>query len=263
MASEEGEQIARMGRRRSVSVEGQSLRSQFHILAPPGPCGYLPEQTSRMEYEQFVRISADEYAARMLGGWRRFGRSLFRPRCVSCDACRPIRVDVRRFAPNRSQRRTRARNEEEITLTIGTARVSVDALDLYQRFHAFQETAKGWPSHEENDVHSFVESFIDNPFPTEEWRYTIDGRLVGLGFVDALPPVGLSAIYFVHDPDERARSLGTWNVLRLIEEAANRGLPHLYLGYYVADCRSMAYKSAFRPNELWQAGGAWTPFRDA
>jgi len=249
-----------MDRRWTESAEGQPLQSRFHFLAHPGACGYLPEQTSRMEYEQFARISAEEYAARMLGGWRRFGRCLFRPRCSACDACRPIRVDVRRFSPNRSQRRTRARNEHDLTLTIASPRPSAESLDLYHRFHAFQETAKGWPSQDDNDAASFAESFLDNPFPTEEWRYTLDGRLVGLGFVDHLPPVGLSAIYFVHDPDERARSLGTWNVLRLIEETANRGLPHLYLGYYIADCRSMAYKSAFEPNETRSPDGLWRPF---
>jgi arginine-tRNA-protein transferase len=213
-----------------------------------------------MEYEQFARISAEEYAARMLGGWRRFGRSLFRPRCTACNACRPIRVDVRRFSPNRSQRRVRAKNECDVTLTIGSPRLTRDALSLYDRFHAFQATTKGWPSHEGHDAQSFAESFLDNPFPTEQWRYELNGRLIGLGFVDVLPPVGLSAIYFVHDPEERSRSLGTWNVLRLIEETTARGLPHLYLGYHVADCRSMAYKSAFRPNEVRHANGDWRPF---
>jgi arginine-tRNA-protein transferase len=216
-----------------------------------------------MEYEQFARISAEEYAARMLGGWRRFGRSLFRPRCTACNACRPIRVDVRRFSPNRSQRRTRAKNERDVALTIGPPRLERDGLELYHRFHAYQAAAKGWPSHEGHDARSFAESFLDNPFPTEQWRYTLDGRLIGLGFVDVLPPIGLSAIYFVHEPAERSRSLGTWNILRLIEETARRKLPHLYLGYYVAECRSMAYKAAFRPSEVRHANGDWRPFLEA
>ena len=79
-------------------------------------------------------------------------------------------------------------------------------------------------------------------FPTEEWSYILDGMLVGVGMVDSLP-VGLSAIYFVHDPDHHRRGLGTWNILCLIDEARRRGLPHLYLGYWVADCLSLAYKS--------------------
>ena len=79
---------------------------------------------------------------------------------------------------------------------------------------------------------------------------------MGLGLVDALP-VGLSAIYFVHDPDHLDRGLGTWNVLSLIDETRRRGLPHLYLGYWVADCVSLSYKASFRPHQILNADGRW------
>ncbi len=97
---------------------------------------------------------------------------------------------------------------------------------------------------------------MDNPFPTEEWSYFVGDRLIGVGYVDVLPG-GLSAIYFFYDPDEKKRSLGTWNVLSLIDEARRRGLPHAYLGYYVAGCGSMAYKAAFRPHQLLGPDGRW------
>ena len=101
--------------------------------------------------------------------------------------------------------------------------------------------------------------YVANPFPTEEWSYWISGTLVGLGYVDALPE-GLSAIYFVHAPDEHRRSLGTFNILTLIDAARRRGLPHVYLGYYVEGCRSLEYKARFRPHEVLN-GGAWTGAR--
>ena len=78
--------------------------------------------------------------------------------------------------------------------------------------------------------------------------------------MDALPN-GLSAIYFFYDPDERDRSLGTFNVLRVIDSAAARGIPHVYLGYYVEGCRSLEYKARFRPNEVLGRAGTWQPFR--
>ena len=68
-----------------------------------------------------------------------------------------------------------------------------------------------------------------------------------------------SAIYFFHDPGEHKRSLGTLNILRLIEAASHRGLPHVYLGYYVKGCRSLEYKARFRPNEVFAAAG-WEAF---
>ena len=101
---------------------------------------------------------------------------------------------------------------------------------------------------------------MDNPFPTQEWCYFLDGRLVGVGYVDDLPQ-GLSAIYFFYDPAHRNRSLGTWNVLNVIDVAAARGIPHVYLGYYVAGCQSMAYKTRFVPNQILGEDGRWHDFR--
>ena len=60
--------------------------------------------------------------------------------------------------------------------------------------------------------------------------------------------------------DERPHSPGTWNVLSLLDRCAAAGLPHLYLGYYVADCPSMRYKARFRPNQVLGAGGRWREF---
>ena len=82
------------------------------------------------------------------------------------------------------------------------------------------------------------------------------GSLVGLGLVDALP-VGLSAIYFVRDPEQHHRGLGTWNILCLIDEARRRAMPHVYLGYWVADCVSLSYKASFRPHEILGTDGLW------
>jgi len=39
-------------------------------------------------------------------------------------------------------------------------------------------------------------------------------------------------------------------VVAQIEIARARGIPHVYLGYKVEECRSLQYKSRFRPHEL-------------
>ena len=73
-------------------------------------------------------------------------------------------------------------------------------------------------------------------------------------------PAGLSAIYFFYDPEERQRSLGTYNVLCVIDEARRRGLSYAYLGYYVEGSPAMAYKTQFRPNQLRGGDGVWRDF---
>lgn len=131
---------------------------------------------------------------------------------------------------------------------------------LYDRYHAFQADAKGWPLHPAKDAAGYAQSFVDNPFPTQEWCYYLGGRLIAVGYVDDLP-AGLSAIYFFYEPELRHRSLGTWNVLNLLAAAAARGLPHVYLGYYVVGAQTMAYKAQFTPNQLLDSDGEWHDFR--
>jgi arginyl-tRNA--protein-N-Asp/Glu arginylyltransferase len=236
------------------------MLSLFHYVAPPNDCGYLPGRTWRQEYELVGTMTPAEYMARMQTGWRRFGNMMFRPRCPECQACRSLRVPVATFRPNRSQRRCREMNAGQVRVSIGRPEVTREKLDLYDRYHAFQSDTKGWRIHEPKDADEYVSTFVDNPFPTEEWCYTLDGRLIGVGYVDVLPE-GMSAIYFYYEPDLRERSLGTWNVLCHLESAAQRGLPHVYLGYFVAGCRSLEYKANFAPNEMIGPDGVWRPFR--
>jgi arginine-tRNA-protein transferase len=237
------------------------METLFQYIAPPSQCGYLPEQLWSLEYEIVAQIAPEEYMGRMAAGWRRFGNMIFRPRCPGCTACRSLRVLVHQFRPNRSQRRARQANERDLTLVIGEPSVTRAKLRLYDHYHAYQATHKAWPLHPAKDAASYAHSFVDNPFPTEEWCYYLGRQLVGVGYVDALPG-GLSAIYFFYDPDQRWRSPGTWNVLRLIEECQHRRLPHLYLGYYVAGCASLEYKANFLPNQVLHPDGQWRAFRD-
>jgi len=243
------------------------MESLFRYVSAPAACTYLPEQRASLEYEIVTRLSKAEYQQRMLDGWRRFGHMLFRPACAACTACRALRVHAGRFRPDRSQRRARRDNEGAVRMEVGEPSVTDEKLRLYDRFHEHQSATIGWPYHGAKDADSYIDAFVVQPFPVEEWRYYLDDRLVGVGYVDVLPaagerlPGGLSAIYFFYDPDERRRSLGTWNVFCVIAEAARRRLPFAYLGYYVGGCRSLEYKARFVPNQLRDPDGVWRDFR--
>jgi arginyl-tRNA--protein-N-Asp/Glu arginylyltransferase len=240
------------------------MESLFQYVAPPTRCGYLPQQKWSLEYEYVASMTQAEYLERLLDNWRRFGNMLFRPVCETCRACRSLRVVVSSFRPDRSQRRCRQANEGVIELRIGKPSVNRAKLVLYDRYHAFQADRKGWPRHAPRDASSYAESFVHHPFPVEEWCYYLKDQLIGIGYVDVLPDSpagGLSAIYFFYDPRRRERSLGTWNILCLIEEAAKRRLPYVYLGYYVEGCGSMSYKTRFVPNQLRGTDGVWRDFR--
>jgi arginine-tRNA-protein transferase len=153
-------------------------------------------------------------------------------------------------------------NHQHVQLEIAEPNITDEKLELYRRYHEFQAEHKGWPEHRGNSEDDYRESFVENPIPTEEWTYRINGKLVGVGYVDVVP-TGLSAIYFYYDPDFRSRSLGTWNVLSIIEEARRRGLEYVYLGFFVRGCSSLSYKANFHPHErLNPQSGIWQPIQE-
>ena len=235
------------------------MESLLTFTTPPSACTYLPDRAAQLQYEIVGALAPHEYQERLQQGWRRFGHSLFRPQCSTCRECRSVRVPAAAFRPDRASRRAWAANETDVRLVIGAPAPSRDKLDLYDRFHRHQSETKGWPAHGPKDAIDYVQSFALNPFDTEEWCYYLGDRLVGVGYVDRLP-IGLSAIYFFHDPADAGRSLGTFNVLSTIRNARESGLPYVYLGYYVAGCRSLEYKGRFRPNEVLLPGGQWVRF---
>jgi arginyl-tRNA--protein-N-Asp/Glu arginylyltransferase len=231
------------------------MLSLARFFGPPERCEFLPDRVRRMQYEMVRQLTPAEYMERMTQGWRRFGHAMFIHSCPSCRMCQSLRVPVGTFRADRSQVRAWRANQSDVRILIGTPSLSPVKQALFERFQRHQQEAKGWPASSGEETLSFV----DNPFPTEEWCYYVDDRLVGVGYVDSLPGA-LSAIYFFYDPVERRRSLGTFNVLSVIHAARQRELPHAYLGYYVAGCRSLEYKARFRPNEVLTADGAWAPF---
>lgn len=227
----------------------------------PALCDYRPDHLCLRENIHVISLDRNEYSALLVQGWRRFGHSLFRIRCLGSETCRQLRIDANLFRPSRSQRRCRALNEGTIRLEIGRPACTPEKLAVLDRFHTDRAARRDWPPHAAGDGETYNASFVDNPFPSQEWCYFIDDILVGVGYVDQLP-VGLSAIYFAHDPAHHARSLGTWNVLNLIDRASSLGLPHIYLGQYSARCPSLAYKGSFRPCELRGDDGRWRELND-
>jgi len=126
--------------------------------------------------------------------------------------------------------------------------VNDERLALYHRWHASRERDRGWTP-ALLDEREYVLSFaLPHPAVREVAYFDQENRLVGVGICDETPHAW-SAVYFYYDPGWAARSLGVANVIAQAELARARGLAHLYLGYRVDACPSMAYKARFRPQE--------------
>ena len=223
---------------------------------PPEPCHYAPGHKSEFEYLCVEAIEPGEYLELLRAGWRRFGRTLFRQSCSGPGACRALRVDVDRFRPDRSQRRARNANEALSVSASQRPGSVVRELPCSNGSTPSARKPEDGLRQDSDDVAEFAASFLDNPLPTQEWCYHLGEDLVGIGYVDVTAG-GLSGIYFVRDPTFGDRSLGTWNVLCLLERARVLGVPHVYLGYYTDGCMSLQYKGRFRPNQVLERDGCW------
>jgi len=59
-----------------------------------------------------------------------------------------------------------------------------------------------------------------------------------------------SANYSFYNPKYKNRSLGSFLILKLIEQAKKEKIEYLYLGYYIKECKKMSYKINFKPIEI-------------
>lgn len=222
----------------------------------PTPCPYLMGRTSRLPLRLPVRaLNRKELDKRLVAGDRRQGLLLYRPDCPECSACEPIRVDVARFRPGRTQRRIFARGEQAIHVRLGSPQTCDEYVALYNEHKRARGLATGETAIDSDGYRSFL---ADSCCETFELRYFLDEQLLGIAITDRSRD-SLSAVYCYFDPKHEKLSPGTYSILKQVELCRQWGLRYLYLGLYIADCRAMAYKDRFLPHERL-VDGQWLRF---
>jgi leucyl-tRNA---protein transferase len=228
---------------------------QWYLTAPQD-CPYLAgREMQTVLADPAASLGAGRFGHLLAEGFRRSGRFVYRHQCPFCSACVPVRVPVARFRPNRSQRRCLHRNVD-LQLCI-TAMPDLDEhMALFRRYLLVRHPGGGMDALTPEDYADMLSDRHSDVFLIE---CRLEGDLVAVAVTDATP-AGLSAIYTFFDPDHGARSLGSYGILLQVGEALRRGLPHLYLGYWIADSHKMSYKTRFQPCE-GLIGGAWRSLR--
>ncbi len=232
-------------------------RPQFFYTTAPLPCPYVEGRIERKVVTEITGPDADDVHDRLSrAGFRRSHNIAYAPVCPSCSACVPIRIPVARFTPGRTQRKCLRAN----SLVEGFDVPAHATTEQYALFGHYQAARHGEGDMAAMTFFDYRAMIEDTPIETfvVEFREP-DDRLVGACLTDRLAD-GLSAVYSFFDPALDRRSLGSYSVMWLVEKARSLGLPYVYLGYWVADSRKMAYKARFRPSEIL-AAGAWRELR--
>lgn len=220
------------------------------------PCPYLVKRTARMPLRLPVRsLSHDELDARLRRGDRRQGFFLYATKCPECRACEPIRIPVDAFRPGRSQRRTYRRGEDCFHVEVGPPIVDERRVTLYNKHRNERALDDG---HGDIDREGYRAFLVHTCCDSFELRYYFEGELVGVAITDR-GAASLSAVYTYYDPRLEDLSPGVYSILRQIDLCRQWDIPHLYLGLYIRECGSMAYKARYLPHERFLDGG-WRRF---
>ena len=216
-------------------------------------CPYVRGRTARFSGFDCDRpLPEGLYDSLMQVNFRRNGSVVYRPSCRNCSDCRMIRIPVDAFRPNRSQERCRKTNRD-LSVALEPAVPTDEKHALYERYLEARHSSEAPDDDAMDGSRDEFESFLYTSCVNTEDLVFRDrgGKLLAVSVLDR-EPRSLSAVYCYYDPDESARrSLGTFNILTLVEEARRRELEYVYLGYWLGDSRKMSYKAAFRPSEIW------------
>lgn len=215
-------------------------------------CDYLPGRSAQSAFLIADRENpSNEYANLIQYGFRRSGDWVYRPHCPACQSCIPVRVRVEQFAKSRKQKRIWEKNAD-LRVQRKAPLFDRNHYDLYQRYlnarHPGGAMSLSGPE-------EYIEFLGSHWAETAFYEFRLDGRVVLVAVVDDIGHA-LSAVYTFFDPDFTQRSLGGYAILWEIEQSLNFGYRYLYLGYWISECRKMAYKTEYRPIEVL-VDGQW------
>lgn len=229
----------------------QAEPPELLVYDEPTPCPYLEGREARMPLRVPTRmLTATEFGERLRVGDRRQGVLLYRTACSACKACEPIRLDSHEFVPDKTQRRIWRRGLAKISVEIGPPELTAEKVDLYNRHKRGRGLSPDGHDIDEAGYRAFL---VDTCCDSFELRYRVGDQLVGVAVVDRSDDA-LSAVYFYFDPTFEAVSPGVFSILKQLDLCRAWGLRYLYLGLYIADCTSMAYKARYIPHERYLRG---------
>jgi len=181
-------------------------------------------------------------------GWRHFGTYFFSSTTAWSNGrtvkVLPLRIDLAKFAPSRSQRRVLARNAD-LSVTFEPAAVDAEREALFHRHKTrFRENIP-------DTLFDFL-SFQPDRVPCEALTCSarLDGTLLATSYLD-VGAEAMSAVYAMFEPAERRRSLGIFLILKEIDYAVAKGFRWFYTGYCYDRPSFYDYKRRFRGTEYF------------
>ena len=238
-------------------TDQRTARLPQFFLTPGGPCPYLPGRVERKVFARLTGSLAQQLNEALThSGFRRSQMIAYRPACEGCSSCVSVRILANEFMPSRGQRRIARRNADVVRREVN----SEATREQFALLRAYLDSRHAGGGMSDMGLFDYVAMVEETPVKTHIVEYRrlgrdgVDRPLLACALTDVLRD-GLSMVYSFYHPGEVTRSLGTHMILDHIEDARRRGVPFVYLGYWIQGSDKMDYKARFRPLEALRAEG--------
>jgi leucyl-tRNA---protein transferase len=221
------------------------LEQPIYMLTKPTTCPYLNGKVEKRVATD-ITFNKDIHNELAENGFRRVENWMYRPVCDNCSACKSYRVIIEKFKLTKSLKRVNKRlNKINYKITINKARN-----EHYKLFKNYQLDRHSKSSMANMNEHEFISMIETSPIKTSlmEFRDSLN-KLIGVILLDQNKN-NLSAVYSFFDPKFNKFGLGNFMINQCIMYGKQNKYKYLYLGYYISEISSMAYKIRFKPGQI-------------
>jgi len=227
-------------------MDNQAQKLRFFVTSPH-PCNYLDDREATSVFaDPYYPKDKALYSRLVANGFRRSGEHLYKPHCMGCSECVPVRIPVNEFKMRRTQKRSWKLNQD-VKIDKTKAIFKEEHFQLYTKYQVQRHPNGGMDKSDRDD---YIEFLLARWSETYLYEFWLDDKLIAVSVVDALEDA-YSAIYTFFDPDYNKRGLGKFAILTLIEQSKLEGYSSLYLGYWISRCNKMKYKIEYQPIECF------------
>ena len=212
----------------------------------PRPCPYIPGKKEYLLFTDLTKFVSKETLEKLVSdGFRRSENIFYKPNCKNCKACMSSRIIVNNFLFSKKFKRILKKNDD-LKFKIIKPKTNQEHYKLFKKYLKLRHSKGGMVNMTYLDFRTMIEI---SPVDTKIIHLYKNNKFFGAMLYDVYKN-SYSANYSFYNPKFKNRSLGTFLILKLVEQAKIEKMKYLYLGYYIKECKKMSYKKNFKPIEI-------------